>query len=275
MTGETQPPPASPRPRIPRTPDSLRGMNETAPWYLALVGAQLLPFLTSNRGIVVDCAYFTVTAVATLIVGTKRFPLQSAELTAPLSKKQAIIAPFAASTSLFSLYLLLKYTQIDVNMIFGFFTTVVAGLCFKEAFDPVVNSAYQTLGLQNQAIYDIEKPEFEGEAIAKLYATDIISAVVSLAVVVCYVGNFFPGLTFVFGNALAVGIGARVLSLIRPDSFLVAAGLLTGLCLYDIFWVLYVSIAFLIMNGRSIPDISGRKRLEFATDDDFIHAAAS
>jgi hypothetical protein len=173
----------------------------------------------------------------------KRSPLQSSELTAPLSKQQAIAAPFAASFSLFSLYLLLKYTDIDVNLIFGFVTTVVAGLCFKEALDPIFNSIFMALGANNPSVLDLEKPQYDGEPVATLMASDVLSAALALAVVTCYVLNLFPAFTFVFGNALAVGIGARVLALIKPDSFLVAAGLLTGLCFYDMFWVLYVLLA--------------------------------
>ena len=42
---------------------------------------------------------------------------------------------------------------------------------------------------------------------------------------------------FVFFNAIAVGIAARVLSIIRPDSLNAAAGPLTGRFIYDIFFV--------------------------------------
>lgn len=91
-------------------------------------------------------------------------------------------------------------------------------------------------------VANIEEPEFEGEEVPRVFLSDILSAVTSAGVIAAYIlpGSLLPALApvqFVFSNIIAIGIASRVLALIRPDSFLAAAGLLLGLCLYDIFFV--------------------------------------
>jgi minor histocompatibility antigen H13 len=224
-------------PSLPVTPEHLRGLNETAPFYLMLAAAQMLPFLVPSRGNVVDVVYFSVTAVSALVIGCKRSTLQASDLTEPLSSRQALFAPLLASGMLFGVYLLLKYTPIDIGLLFNLGTTLAGSFCLKEALDPLFHSALKLVNIKNAPVADLEKPEYEGEEVAKVYTSDIISASVAGTVVACYVFHLLPGYTFVFSNAIAIGIAARVLALVRPGSFVVAAGLLSGLCLYDIFWV--------------------------------------
>lgn len=233
----------TPGPQLPQIPEALRGVNETAPFYAALVAAQALPFLVPSRGTLVDIAYFGITAVSALVIGCKRSPLQSAELQAPLTGKQVVYAPLAATFTLFGAYLVLHYTQIDIGIVFNLMTTLVGGLCLKEALDPVLVSALRVFGVENKAVANIEEPETSDEVVPQVNLSDALSAAISAAVITLYLlplsvlPSALADIHFVFSNTIAVGIAARVLSLIRPDSFVAAAGLLGGLCLYDIFAV--------------------------------------
>lgn len=227
-------------PPSPKTPDP-RGINGTAPFYIALIAAQSLPFFFPHSGIAGDITYFTTTAVAALIIGCRRAPLEAATLSAPISKLQAISAPFIASTFLFGSYLLLRYTQINVNLVFNVLTTFAGTVCLKEALDPVFHSLLELFDLQDKLVYtqstsklDAASSDTSQPPVEVTLAT-ALATLSALATTTAYLTHVPP--TFVFSNILALGICARVLSLVRPDSFLVAAGLLGGLFFYDIFWV--------------------------------------
>lgn len=237
------PPPPPPPPPLARLPDALRGVNETAPFYVALAAAQTMPFVAPSRGTLVDVAYFGITAICALVIGCKRSPLQSAELQTPLTGRQVAVAPVAASVTLFGAYLILHYTPLDIGFVFNLMTTFIGGLCLKEALDPLMVSALRVAGVENRPVANIEEPETVEEEVPQVDLSDALSAATAAAVIVLYLipPSLLPAaigdLHFVFSNTIAIGIAARVLSLIRPDSFLAAAGLLCGLCLYDIFAV--------------------------------------
>lgn len=237
----------------PPTPGSdPRGINGTTPFYLALVAAQALPFVNATSGLAGDLVYFTVTAISCIVIGVRRAPLEPLSQSAPLSRTQAIAAPFTASLFLFGTYLLLKYTSLDVGLLFNVITTISGTLCLKESLDPVFHSLLTPLQMEDitlipgnnsdQANTQISSDDTESEENSDqednapiLTLTSALSTLTAVAVTAAYLFKIEP--TFVFSNVIAVALCTRVLSLIRPSSFLVAAGLLTGLFCYDIFWV--------------------------------------
>jgi minor histocompatibility antigen H13 len=228
-----------------------------------------------SRGTAVDVAYFGLTALSALVIGCKRSPLQSVELTAPLTKRQVLFAPVAASCTLFGAYLVLRFTPLDIGLVFNALTTVLGGVCLKEALDPIVVSTFNLLRAENRAVADIEKPEYPGEPVPQVLASDAVAAAVSAAVVAAYAlpPSVLPALApvhFVFSNAIAVGIAARVLALIRPDSFVAAAGLLAGLCLYDIWWVFGTDVMVTVALKIDSPG-----KLLFPRDPATLKSAAS
>lgn len=224
-------------PPLPHTPQNLRGMNETAPLYAVLAAAQLLPVFSYAKSSIASVAYFGLTALCVLIIGCKRSPLQTVDLSAPLSKTQVLLAPFFASFSLFGAYLLLRYTSLDINAVFHILTTFAGGICLKEALDPLAYSALRLLGISNPSVWELEKSNDSNGEAPNIFVSDVVTAAVAAFIVACYAIPIFPDFNFMFSNAIAIGIGARILAIIRPDSFVVASALLTGLCLYDIFWV--------------------------------------
>lgn len=237
-TAQSGQPPATPSPLPPLPPVvDTRGINGTTPFYLALVAAQALPFIKATSGLAGDFIYFTVTALSCIVIGVRRAPLEPPSLSAALSSKQAIAAPFTASLFLFGSYLLLKYTTIDINIFFNLITLVGGTLCLKESLDPVFHSLLAPLKLQDVVVVPGEDAEGkeEGEARPAFTLPGVMSSLVAVGTVAAYMLKVEP--SFVFSNVIAVALGARVLSLVKPSSFLVGAGLLTGLFFYDIFWV--------------------------------------
>lgn len=65
-----------------------------------------------------------------------------------LSSKQALLAPFTAGAFLIGCYLTLKYTSIDVSLIFQIITTAFGAACLKETLDPIFYSLYTKLNIQ-------------------------------------------------------------------------------------------------------------------------------
>lgn len=220
----------------PHMPEEDPRTIRTTPFYIALVAAQMLPFISSS-GVLADLAYFTITALSCIVIGVRRAPLEPPVLTAELSPKQAFAAPFTASIFLFGSYLLLKYTSVDINLILNGITTIAGTLCVKEALDPVFHTILTMLSLKDATLIEgASSPDGdERKARPPLYISDVMSGVTALATTCAYLAKVEP--TFVFSNVIAVSLATRVLSIIRPSSFLVGAGLLTGLFFYDIFWV--------------------------------------
>lgn len=217
----------------PSTPDP-RGIISILP-YAAIVAAQALPLLIPDSGIAGDLTYFSVTAVACILIGVSRAPFETI-LSPPLSGTQALVAPFAASTFLFGSYLLLKYTSFDVAALFNTITTFGGALCAKEALDPIFHSILAQAGLEKRVLWPPKPNPSDSENVPPAVTLPgLCSTTAALAVTAAYLLHVPP--TYVFSNFLAVCICTRVLAMVRPASFVVATSLLCGLFLYDIFWV--------------------------------------
>lgn len=206
------------------TPQST-GLDGTGPLYLILVAAQLIPFVFPHSGIAGDVTYFATTAVTVLYLGCRRAQLD-AERTpvALLSSKMAVSAPFFASFLLFGSYLLLRYTNLDVGLLLNGMTSFSACICLKESLDPLTEFLTEKFGLQEPGarVREQDAPPTELPPTA---TSDWIAGIIALLVTAGYLTTK----SYVLSNMLALGIAARVLSLIQIESFGVAVTLLMGL----------------------------------------------
>lgn len=194
-------------------------LNGTGPLYGLLAGAQMIPFLFPHSGIAGDVGYFMITAVSALVIGCVRAQNED-ELATPFTKQAALAAPFMASTVLVGAYCLLKYTSVDVALVFNALTTFAGTVCLKEALDPLSATLLEKLGVQSS---EIDEPWKQPSAWLATAAAAAVSA--------AYLTHAPPN--FVFSNVLAIGIAARALSLVRAESFFTAAFLLVALAGYD------------------------------------------
>ncbi len=209
---------AAPTPQSP-------SLNGTGPLYLTLVGAQLIPLLFPDSGLAGDIAYFSITAVTVLFLGCRRAQLDAERSPVTLlSSKMAVSAPFFASFMLFGAYLLLRYTSIDVGLLLGGLTTFSACVFLKETLDPVFEYLFELLGLQQP---DARTPpeDMKPTELPPAAASDWAAAATAILVAVGYLTTK----SYVLSNTLALGIAARVLSLVQIESFGVAVTLLMGL----------------------------------------------
>lgn len=254
------PPPPSPPafpPRVRRalTPDLAVG-------YAVFAAAQAIPFVWPNSGSVGDVLFFMATASSALYTGAKgaAFEADSAE---KLTPKQAATAPIGASFSLFGAYCLLRYTDVNVGALFNVLTTSLGALCLKEMADPVTHGLLPAgvrdwvalrlggggsdsssgLDAGNVVTGEVMAPTADGKPSPPsndgellVYGDEMVAWAFAVAITVAYLTKTGPP-NYLLSNVIAGALCARVLSFIRPESFLAIAGLLTGLLAYDIFWV--------------------------------------
>lgn len=258
----TTPPPSPPPPpvfpaRVRRTltPDLAVG-------YAVFAAAQAIPFVWPNSGNVGDVLFFMATASSALYTGAKGAAFE-ADSTEKLTPKQAATAPIGASFSLFGAYCLLRYTDVNVGALFNVVTTSLGALCLKEMVDPVTHgllpagvrdwvalrlggggdSGSSGLDAGNVVTGEEAAPTAEGKPSPQanggellVYGDEMVAWAFAIAITVAYLTKTGPP-NFLLSNVIAGALCARVLSFIRPESFLAIAGLLTGLLAYDIFWV--------------------------------------
>lgn len=251
------PPPRAFPPRVRRalTPDLAVG-------YAVFVAAQAIPFVWPNSGNVGDVLFFMATASSALYTGAKgaAFEADSAE---KLTPKQAATAPIGASFSLFGAYCLLRYTDVNVGALFNVLTTSLGALCLKEMADPVTHGLLPAgvrdwvalrlggggdggssgLDAGNVVTGEEAAPTGAGQpspppndGALLVYGDELLAWAFAIAITAAYLTKTGPP-NFLLSNLIAGALCARVLSFIRPESFLAIAGLLTGLLAYDIFWV--------------------------------------
>lgn len=191
----------------PKPPPQLRGLEGTGPLYALLAGAQAIPFVFPHSGVIGDISYFSITAVTALVLGCKRAMIDESGLEKALvSRTAAIAAPFAASGVLLTCYLLLKYTSIDISLILNSLTSLSAAVFLKESCDPLIVALFDKLGIENKRSENQPAP------------SEWVTGIISFAVTAGYLSTK----SFVLSNALALGIVARVLGLVRLESFVVA-----------------------------------------------------
>lgn len=222
------------------------GVGETGPAFLIAAFAQALPFGFPHGGRPMELLYFLSTACSALFIGCKRSPLEPL-YSAPLTKLQAIVAPLASSVFLFGAYLLIKYTQIDVSIFFNFATTFLGLSCVAGTVQPL----YQSLLPKKLPGLSIPIKLRKALGADKIGPDMILSALTAVGVAGAYIAHLEPN--FLFGNVIAYCIGVRVLSIIRPDSFVVACGLLVGLLLYDVFWVFGADVMVTVATQVNSP----------------------
>jgi len=267
--GGASPPDTPARPAFP--PRVRRGLtSDLAFGYAVFAAAQAIPFVFPNSGNVGDLVFFMATASSALYVGAKGAAFE-ADTAEKLTPRQAATAPIGASISLFGAYCLLRYTDVNVGALFNVFTTSLGTLCVKEMLDPLAHGVLPAgvrdwvalrLGGGGGAAAAVESGGsgldagnvVTGEEAATatgsdggptggggdgglhVYGDEMLAWGAALFITVAYLTKSGPP-NFLLSNIIAGALCARVLSFIRPESFVAIAGLLTGLLAYDIFWV--------------------------------------
>lgn len=227
--------------------------------FLGVLLAGLLPFLQTTK--LADLPYFISLAVTTIYIGAHR-GLNSKQRQ-QITLKQGFIAPVAASAAIFGTYLVLKYfPDLSLQGFFDAYFWLIGSIATIGAFAGPGRFLSSRLDLPK---WQVSLPSWVGlvdesnapVTSADLALSDIVVAAAGIALatadLVAHHGNFS------LNNAIACLVAADILQLLGLGSFRVAAVLLVGMLLYDVYWVF-----------GSPSTIGDNVMLQVATSDAFV-----
>ncbi|KAI8472925.1 MAG: peptidase A22B, signal peptide peptidase [Monoraphidium minutum] len=183
-----------------------------------------------------DLPYFVGLASITIYIGAHRAVTNN--MRQQISFREGLLAPVVLSISLFGLYLLLKYTDIDLQTFLNAYFWLLANVAICGAAVPLLARAGDALG---QPTWDFTVPEGllldeSGEPVtaAQLQPSAVVAVAAAVAVTTW---DAMHHSSFTLNNAVACLVATELLQLLGVRSFRAAALLLVGLLCYDVFWV--------------------------------------
>lgn len=186
--------------------------------------------------------YFLCLGVWTLYVGSHRS--LGTKPAKNLSFREGILVPLFCSLSLFGFYCLLHFfPNIDLRAFLSAYFALAGVFAVTGNMVDLVGALFPTTNTQ---LFQIEVPKWllqDNESPVQLTSTyaDILAFSMGIAIVIA---NRQAGASFTFNNFIATCIATEVLRLFSLGSFVTAASLLSGLLLYDVFWVFGSSHVF-------------------------------
>mmetsp|Transcript_6354 Transcript_6354/g.8617 ORF Transcript_6354/g.8617 Transcript_6354/m.8617 type:complete len:464 (+) Transcript_6354:56-1447(+) len=221
--------------------------------FFAVAALQAIPFLNLSRE--ASLAYFMVLAVTTVYLGAKR-----TDLVSPLEAGKpvvAILAPIASSISLFTVYLLQKYTDLHPETIYRLVATFFGAINSSLMFGALVRTVFPSLGEQKVPIPQIlEGPVPEGapeDYRAEASVSDVVGSALGCSLAALYLSPLPLSQTFVCNNIIAWAIAMQSLGLITLQSFAIACAFLMGLFFYDIWWVYGTDVMMTVATNVEAP----------------------
>ncbi|GFR42654.1 hypothetical protein Agub_g3591, partial [Astrephomene gubernaculifera] len=203
---------------------------------VALLLAGSLPVFHSAK--MADVPYFVGLALTTIYIGAHKG--LTTRQRQQISLKEGALAPLLASASLFGFYLLLKYLpDLNVQVLLNAYFWALGCFAVGGAAVPLLRRVGGPLGspsirfglpeglLKDEAGNDIRH--------AQLSPTDILAVALALLLPSAELASGHTN--FSLNNLVACLIASDILQLVGPRSFRTAGLLLTGLLLYDVFWV--------------------------------------
>eukprot|EP00892_Ulva_mutabilis_P012076 jgi/Ulvmu1/9240/UM005_0340.1 len=203
---------------------------------LALIlGVGTLPWAQEQSN--APLVYFVALAVTTIYIGSHK--ALTTDLRQQISIKEGVLAPVAASVSLFGLYLLLKFfpdlsvqTFIDAYFfLLGSFALSSGATCLLQA---VPGLAAQSIPL---TLPDWMLVDAEGNPAGRSGVSPAQLVGVALGVATAAADAATHHTVFTLSNLVACMVASDLLQLVGLRSFRTAAVLLLGLLVYDVFWV--------------------------------------
>mmetsp|Transcript_12772 Transcript_12772/g.22961 ORF Transcript_12772/g.22961 Transcript_12772/m.22961 type:complete len:481 (-) Transcript_12772:1386-2828(-) len=255
---------------------AVSGVGSLFPAYSILILTQFIPFISKDY--IADILFFTLSAACTLYIGAKRNMLEP--VLEKLNPNSGLIAPVVGSGFLFGLYALIKYTDIDISTIYSTISTVFGCICLQMTLQPLMESilpqslrnkkfqfpvssfsmSASTLPRDEQSQSKISsngQPDSDHNEVfttkydAKLSISSLSAFGLAVGCALLYQIQKDPH--FFYSNLIAISIGLEGLSVIKAGSFVVAAGLLSGLFLYDCFWVFGSDVMLTVATKLDAP----------------------
>ncbi|KAH9315458.1 hypothetical protein KI387_024085, partial [Taxus chinensis] len=182
-----------------------------------------------------SACYFLCLGVWTLFVGSHRS--LGSKPPKKISFREGILAPFLFSLSLFGLYCLLRFfPNLDLQAFLSAYLALVGVFAVASNMVDLIGSLFP---LTNSQLFRVEVPKWileDDKSIVQLSSTlaDVLALCVGVAIMIAYKQDGAP---FMLNNFIATCIAIEALQIFSLGSFLTATTLLSGLLLYDAFWV--------------------------------------
>ncbi|KAI6046154.1 signal peptide peptidase-domain-containing protein [Pisolithus marmoratus] len=186
-----------------------------------------------------------------------------------LSSADAWIFPIIGSVALFSTYLLVQYFGKEwLNRLLGWYLSFVGAGCVWRC---LVRLARLVTGKDYWRQFDqtrifILKGPLELFSMS-LRTPTMVLLPVSLMPSILYVSSETNQKSIILTNILALALAHNALSILRLDSFRTGCVLLSGLFLYDIYWVFGTKVMVEVATSLDVPiKILWPKSLSFTTE---------
>ncbi|KAL6746720.1 signal peptide peptidase-like protein [Haematococcus lacustris] len=198
------------------------------------LGALDWPVLRSGGS--ADLLYFISLAVTTQYIGAHRS--LTTKQRQQVSIKEGLLAPLAASVSLFSCYLIVRFLpQLSISTLLNAYFWLLGCFAGTGALSPILRQVAGPLGERRLGL-DVPEGwllDAEGKAMtrAEFSPSDVLAVAAALGLSTAQLLSQ----EFSLNNLMACLIATDILQLIGIRSFRVAGAMLAGLLLYDVFWV--------------------------------------
>ncbi|CAM9358402.1 unnamed protein product [Chrysoparadoxa australica] len=243
-----EPGPVEEAERIERLAAEVSVVKEDAVWFCLVALLQTLPLVSLEREVAL--LYFGAMAVLTVYLGCKRIIIPGERQ--EIGSQQASLAPVLSSVSLFGLYLILKNTSLDPGTVYRFVATGIGMVCAAGVGGGVIAAAlpekmrFSSYSIPGslQGVYGLTRDGLP----------NLIAGALGLAAGLIYLA---PGMdlhyTFVLSNLMAFFIALQTIGVISLESFTTAVVFLTGLFLYDIWWVNFSEVMVTVATTIEAP----------------------
>ncbi|TCD67443.1 hypothetical protein EIP91_012360 [Steccherinum ochraceum] len=190
-----------------------------------------------------------------------------------LSSGDAWLFPIIGSVVLFGLYLVVKYLGKEwINWFLQWYFTIVG---VGSVSKPLISLVKRTIGLQRWRKFHNHKLEITSGSreVMKLSMRTPSFVLVLLGALPSILYNFGPKSTrrsALLTDILSLSFAHNALSLLKLDSFKTGCVLLSGLFIYDIWWVFGTEVMLKVATTLDVPiKLLWAKSLTFSTERGF------
>ena len=226
--------------------------------------------------------YFTALASVSIYVGAHRGLVREDRETFSLEQSAAV--PVACSASLLAVYLVLKYTEVDLAALVGGYFWLLGSVAVTSNLMLPIGAAGGEAWSERELV-SVPIPEGlavdkeTGEPVTQVPLTAAVAAAGAIGIAAATADLVLGHGNHTVNNFLACCIVADFLSLIGLGSFAAAGTLLAGLLLYDAFWVFGSGYVFgdgtmdsnVMMTVATSESFQGPFRLIFPRFDDVLN----
>eukprot|EP01112_Ceratiomyxa_fruticulosa_P021976 TRINITY_DN7926_c0_g1_i1.p1 TRINITY_DN7926_c0_g1~~TRINITY_DN7926_c0_g1_i1.p1 ORF type:complete len:422 (+),score=81.09 TRINITY_DN7926_c0_g1_i1:157-1266(+) len=201
-------------------------------------------------------AYVSLLVMAIIPIWIGSHVSLSTKATESMTTKDAWMFPFIGSVVLFGLYLLFKVFHKDyINMLLSGYFLLFGVIAVSSSIRPLVAAIFPFLN-NDKKKYHIHIPTFypltyllEEPVDIKFDNADIVSFLISLVIG----GWYFTTKNWISNNILGLAFSIQGIALLSLGTYRTGCLLLSGLFIYDVFWVFGTEVMVSVAKSFDAP----------------------